>query len=183
MSDSAGNEVDHACGYMQYSMRSAGPNDPTCMIYKLHANSRDHGKCDCDGERWDPPVIDPNPVCDLCENQELNYVPRLLEDELVETDIAGRMPCGGLYHALSEGILGQTECRDVQNVAGSFCCTSPIIAPASPSDPSLKDLFEECENDNECRSGLCKKRTLEGPSICSSQARSTRRSIGREGRV
>ena len=165
-------------------------------------------ECECSGPPAPPDnnVFDINPACDLCGNidgnaRELNYVPGFLTDELVETGVAGRMPCGGLYHALSEGVLSSNLCPTVQRNAGAFCCSIPNLDDPPPANggnngggnggggnngggnDSCIDLAGECDNGGECCLGfICRARGIGVPKVCSAVPRTGRLSVGRRGR-
>jgi hypothetical protein len=126
-----GVSVDWTCGWLEESVADVNPAGAQgeaflCALAQLWAEL----ECSCNGPPIAPlsdNVIDPNPACDLCAGSPLDYVPALLLEELVETGVAGRMPCGGLYNAMAEGVLSSSLCPTVRGNAGSFCCSVPAV--------------------------------------------------------
>jgi hypothetical protein len=132
MVDAANNvSVDWTCGWLEESVADVNPAGAQgeafmCGLAQLWAEL----ECSCNGPPITPlsaNVIDLNPACDLCAGSPLDYVPALLSQELVETGVAGRMPCGGLYSALSLGVVSASLCPKVRGYAGSFCCSVPAV--------------------------------------------------------
>ena len=85
--------------------------------------------------------FEPNTRCDLCgiidgKQPELHYVPREQINTLVDTVIAGMMPCGGLEHAGIEHTFTKDVCESMMRNAGSICCSLPSTpeTPAKTSD-------------------------------------------------
>lgn len=197
-----GKKIDWTCGWLEESVADVNPQGAPgeaflCGLAQLWAEK----ECECTGPPIPPLsdyVIDPNPSCDLCAgNHEFDYVPGVLADELVDTGIAGRMPCGGLYGALSNGVLPGSLCPTVQNNAGAFCCnlpsiqqydlelpspnTSPVPAPVMPPTSSCKEIFEGCGNAQCCGSMQCKVRAIGQDPICSSTSTRKRQSLAGTG--
>ena len=163
-------------------------------------------ECQCSGEPLpEPPAYEANPSCDLCgevdgQRPPLNYVPFAKDKKLVETGIAGPMPCGGLYYALSDGkVLSANLCPIVQRNVGSKCCSVDGLEAFDfddlPGAASVEESEEECiapglncESDPSgcCIGFVCKKRTLgDSTRTCSSPSGGTGRdkySTGRNGR-
>ena len=89
------------------AMMDVAPTDFICVLSQTWAER----ECECSGPPIPPlggEVVDPNPSCSLCPDN--GVVPLVLREELVQTGIAGRMPCGGLSDALAEGILPASYC-------------------------------------------------------------------------
>jgi hypothetical protein len=107
MRDRLGNTAGWSCGGLQEAMMDVAPTDFICVLSQTWAEK----ECECSGPPIPPlggEVVDPNPSCNLCIDDRV--VPAVNKDELVETGVAGRMPCGGLYNALAEGILPASYC-------------------------------------------------------------------------
>mmetsp|Transcript_87292 Transcript_87292/g.130990 ORF Transcript_87292/g.130990 Transcript_87292/m.130990 type:complete len:259 (-) Transcript_87292:140-916(-) len=185
-----------SCGYLEEAFASVNTQGAPgeafyCALGQLWSDL----ECECSGEPAPPNdnVVDPNPRCDLCgavdgAQRALSFVPELLKDELVDTGVAGRMPCGGLYYALSEGILTSNLCPTVKRNAGEFCCNPPSLgaqtAQTDPPEPENQclELAEDCENGGQCCPGMqCRVRGIGIPKICSRIPRSTRASVARNG--
>jgi hypothetical protein len=47
--------------------------------------------------------------------------------ELVDTGVAGRFPCGFLYKASAEGFMPASLCGGIQDNVAEFCCTLPVF--------------------------------------------------------
>ena len=186
MTDSSTHEsVTIHCGYMQYSMRSHAPTDDRCLNYQTWASSEQHGQCDCSLGKWESRVVDPNLPCDLCAFRELSYVPDTKADELVQTGVAGRMPCGGLYDALANRVLSNEHCPVVQQNAGQFCCSLPSesesVGQPEPQEEleQCKTIHESCDQENPCCTGYeCKQRPGIPNMVCSSTPTNGREKIG-----
>ena len=136
MADPVNNRnIDWTCGWLEESVADVNPQGASgeaflCGLAQLWAEK----ECTCNGPPIPPlsdNVIDPNPACNLCQGQALNYVPSFRADDLVETGVAGRMPCSGLYSALSNGVLPASLCPTVRQNAGDFCCSEPVLDPAA----------------------------------------------------
>ena len=107
MRDRRGNTASWTCGGLEEAMMDVAPTDFICVLSQTWAER----ECECSGPPIAPlggQVVDPNPSCNLCRDDRV--VPAVNQDELVETGVAGRMPCGGLYNALAEGILPVSYC-------------------------------------------------------------------------
>lgn len=204
MTDSVtGEQYEWNCGLLETALAdvnvgsTGAPGEARyCGVAQIWAER----ECSCSGEPApEPEVYDPNPACDLCGMVDGDHVPSLLEDELVETGIAGRMPCGGLYHALAQGVLSEQLCPIVQSNAGATCCTVPTLVPDSDPDapdgsdsdstdaepePVCLGLGQECEDSGrDCCSGFeCRTRQLGMPKLCSAVRTTGRQRIGRNGR-
>ena len=131
MSDNQGNTANWTCGYLEQSVALL---DPTCGGLEAFqcaiSQTWAERMCTCSGPSIPPlqdHVVNPTPSCNLCVTAGLT-VPAVMENELVQTGVAGRMPCGGLYDALAQGILAANMCSVVQKNAAAFCCNVPILA-------------------------------------------------------
>ena len=135
MSDNQGNTATWTCGYLAQSVALL---DPTCGGLEAFqcaiSQTLAEKMCTCSGP-YIPPLSDhvtnPTPSCNLCINSRT--VPYAMENQLVNTGVAGRMPCGGLYDALAQGILPASMCSIVQQNAANFCCNLPVIPNPSSS--------------------------------------------------
>ena len=105
---------------------------------------------------------------------QLSQPPVEYENELVETQIAGKMPCGGLYYALQQGVLPSNLCSTIQQAAGPSCCSLPALGgfdippgggggggggggdSAGESDTCLLP-GQECEANDDCCLGDCEQ--------------------------
>jgi predicted small secreted protein len=209
MTDSStGQSFDWNCGYLEMSVADVDPINGAqgesfmCALAQLWVEL----ECPCDGPAPPPrdDVKDANPACDLCggidgKTRDLDFIPEVLKEELVDTGVAGRMACGGLYHALSEGVLTANLCPTVKRNAGEFCCSFPVLddgvlasIPAAEPGPApgpaptpasvCKRVFEDCSAINPCCRGYdCKIRVLGDPPICSTRATRPRESMARQG--
>ena len=138
MSDNQGNTATWTCGYLAQSVALL---DPTCGGLEAFqcaiSQTWAEKMCTCSGP-YIPPLSDhvtnPTPSCNLCINSRT--VPYAMENQLVNTGVAGRMPCGGLYDALAQGILPASMCSIVQQNAANFCCNLPVIPNPSASPAS-----------------------------------------------
>jgi hypothetical protein len=192
----AGTSFTWSCGYLEEALANVdaingAPGEAFyCALAQLWADR----ECACSGDPAPPNdnVVDPNPACDLCGSidgveRQLSFVPELLKNELVDTGIAGRMPCGGLYYALSEGILPSNLCPDVKRNAGHYCCSVPSLGAVAvqpvPEEVRCMDFAEECDDSGDCCGSLiCRARGIGVPKICSAKPRNSRSSVaGRRG--
>lgn len=221
MTDSiTGESYGWSCGYLELALgdvntgsTGAAGEARYCALAQIWAGR----ECECSGPALPPDdnVYDPNPACDLCgridgKNRDFNYVAGALTDELVETGVAGMMPCGGLYHALSEGVLASNLCPTVQRNAGAICCNVPALETGGNggnngggngnngngnngngnngngngnNDDQCIDLGGNCDNGDECCLGfICRSRGIGMPKMCSAVPRTGRLSVGRTGR-
>jgi hypothetical protein len=151
-------------------------------------------ECDCAGPPIIPfqdQVIDPNPKCNMCRDDRT--VPFIQREELVQTGIAGRMACGGLYDALAKGVLPANLCPEMQANTADFCCEVPLIA-APPTEAPVDGggggggetcigLYDNCESAACCSEFDCKLRNIDSPPICSARPRAVKTSlaVGRGG--
>jgi hypothetical protein len=142
-------------------------------------------------------VIDPNPACNMCI--DTRTVPFIQLEELVQTGIAGRMACGGLYEALAKGVLPANLCPTMQQNTADFCCEVPVIeapvgtpAPVSnpvtnpPTNPPVetcRPIYATCGSMACCSGFDCKLREIGKEPICSARPRAVKTSlaVGRGG--
>ena len=201
----SGEQYEWTCGWLEEVLADVNVGSTAaagearyCGVAQIWAER----ECSCSGDPLpDDDVYDPNPACDLCGLVDGDHVPSLLENELVETGVAGRMPCGGLYYALAEGVLSEQLCPIVQSNAGAACCTVPSLDPGSDAsdgsdsdadgdstdnepEPMCLGLGQECEDSGpECCAGFeCRTRQLGMPKICSAARATGRQRISRNGR-
>ena len=193
-----GEQYEWSCGLLATALAdvnagsTGAPGEARyCALAQIWADR----ECNCSGEPVpDDIAFDPNPACDLCGDvngvqRELDYVPSVLADELVDTGVAGRMPCGGLYYALSQNVLAEELCPIVQESAGGFCCTLPSLEELDEDTgndnegtdsplPTCLTVHQECESsENQCCTGLeCRTRVIGIPKVCSA----ARTSAGRD---
>lgn len=77
---------------------------------------------------------DPHDACNMCAHYpSYNHrngggVPESKLNALVNTGIFGTQSCGGLHHAMMEGILSANYCLRIQRVAGPVCCQVAVVA-------------------------------------------------------
>jgi hypothetical protein len=134
--------------------------------------------CDCSGPSLPPPTdkyIDPNPVCNLCEGRDFNFVPEPNVNKLSNTGCCGSMNCQILYKGAAEGVLSPNLCSTIQTNSGDDCCNlediiiPPTAPPAQPRDTCLQYQFSCSKTSNlPCCAGLeCRDRSMFGNPICS----------------
>jgi hypothetical protein len=184
--------ADWTCGYLEESVAELNPNIAQENFICALAQNWAERECECNGPPIAPfsdDVWEPNPACNLCENiDSSNSVPSFRKDELVNTGIAGRMPCGGLYENLAKGILPNSLCAIIQESAAEFCCNLPIFdqppvasPAASPVDPPRQvcgDLHKSCSIATPCCANfVCKTRFIGAHPICSAEQRSSRQRL------
>lgn len=130
-------------------------------------------------------MINPNPKCNMCVDDRT--VPFIQREELVQTGIAGRMACGGLYDALAKGVLPANLCPTVQRNTADFCCEVPVIQAPDTEDPvtteppvaTCRGIYETCGpgSDSCCSNFDCKVRILGAQPICSARPRGAKTSL------
>jgi hypothetical protein len=116
-------------------------------------------------------------------------VPFIQREELVQTGVAGRMACGGLYDALAKGVLPANLCETFQTNTAEFCCEVPLIElPAGAENgggggDTCKGIYESCGDAACCSSFDCKLRVIGANPICSARPRAVKTSlaVGRGG--
>ncbi|MFK7823851.1 MAG: hypothetical protein AB8G05_06835 [Oligoflexales bacterium] len=180
MTNSAGEETTWTCGFLQESMADVkatggAPGEARwCALGQLWADK----ECSCSGDPVPTqPPKDPNPSCDLCkslsgqEAYDFNYVPVELEEELVETEFFGRIPCGGLYLALAEGVISNDICPILREKVGKLCCNAPFLDKGDNEEYSCGKLHANCSSQACCSAFTCKSRFLGRDPICSSKSK------------
>ena len=196
LTDIYGKQFSMTCGELE----DTGKNELTvsnsvCGIFLAHAEKN----CDCGGPPIAPVgVLNENPACDICKDGR--KVPFIKEEELVNTGVAGEMPCGFLYETAANGFMPGHLCPVIQQNVADFCCTIPAINPvdlepeppmASPTTeaptfaphPSCRGIHEECGNDSPCCSAYaCKVRKLGSPATCSVRSVRQRQSVANPNR-
>lgn len=200
MKDSnTGVAYDWTCGWLEESIADVletggAPGESFfCGLARLWAEK----ECECSGDPLPPDednVYDPNPECDLCKTlsgrdpYDFNFVPAELAETLVNTGVAGRMPCGGLYDALSEGVLTANLCPTVQEHAGETCCSAPALDEdqivefkGNDPTPTCEALFGNCASRPCCDSLDCKVRVIGQDPICSTNPSKQRPTFARDG--
>lgn len=187
------------CGYLQETVQDVNPYTGApgearmCGIAQTFAENN----CDCSGPEipsMNDNVQQMNPACDLCEGQQMNYVPTVNAVITANTGVAGNMNCLGLYDAMAQGVLTGNLCPIVKANAGPTCCslesiqisnnnTPDIPAPPTlPPPPSCTSAARTCVSNNDCCPGLtCKIKVFNGPKYCSSSNSRPRQSIAGRG--
>lgn len=190
------------CGYLQDTVQDVNPYNGAegearwCALAQTFAEEN----CSCSGP--DIPSLndqykDLNPACDLCQGQQLNYVPQVNSGITANTGVAGNMNCLGLYNAMSQGVLTSNLCPIVVANAGPVCCSLesinfenpggggsfPVPAPTPVrTEPPCTTAAQVCNNNSDCCPGLvCKIKIFNGPKYCASAATRPRQSIAGAG--
>jgi len=188
------------CGYLQDTVQDVNPYNGAdgearwCALAQTFAENH----CDCVGPQipsLNQQYKDQNKGCDLCQGQQLNYVPSVNSGITANTGVAGNMNCEGLYNAMSQGVLTSNLCPIVVQNAGPTCCSlqsieignnnkpqnKPVQAP-KPQQPVCTRAAHVCKTNNDCCPGLqCKVRIWNGPKYCSSRSNRPRQSIAGRG--
>jgi len=195
-----------SCGYLQDTVQDVNPYSGApgearwCGLAQTFAEQ----SCTCSGPSipdMNANVKDLNPACDLCQGQDLNYVPQVNAGITANTGVAGNMNCKGLYTAMSEGVLTSNLCPTVIANAGATCCsvdineisavggggisTSNINGSGGSSSnnniqqqPTCAKGAGACVNNSDCCSGLkCTVKVFNMPKSCSSIRTRMRMSI------
>jgi len=181
------------CQYLQDTVQDVNPYNGApgearwCALAQTFAE--DH--CTCDGPSipsMNDSYRDQNPACDLCQGQELNYVPSVNAGLTANTGVAGNMNCLGLYNAMSQGVLTSNLCPTVIANAGPVCCAlesidignpgtanSPVAAPTERPCASGAHV---CETNSDCCTGfVCERKLISGPKFCATANTRPRQSI------
>ncbi len=190
-----------SCGYLQETVQDINPYNGApgearmCAIAQTFANDF----CQCSGPDIgdiNDNVQQLNPACDLCEGQQMKYVPSVNSALDADTGIAGHMNCLGLYNAMAQGVLTSNLCPIVKVNAGPTCCslesiqigapdTAPLILPPPVTAPTSKpctSAAQVCETNADCCPGLqCKVKVFSGPKYCSASVSRARQSIAGAG--
>lgn len=122
LTDIYGNTFTWTCGKLEEKGMEIRVSNTVCGIYVAHAEA----ECDCGG----PPipagyVKNENPLCDICIDGRA--VPSVKKDDLVDTGVAGEMPCGFLYESSATGFMPQDICPIIQQNVAEYCCTIPAV--------------------------------------------------------
>jgi hypothetical protein len=194
---SSGATASWTCGWLEESVADVletggAPGEAfLCGLARLWAEK----ECTCSGDPLPPDendVKDPNPTCNLCDGEyDFDFVPAALAETLVQTNVAGRMPCGGLYNAAAEGVLSANLCSTVQASAGKKCCSAPLLDEAELADfntgnggggePQCGQVYDNCASTSCCSAYDCKMRRIGEDPICSSRPPAQRSSIAGAG--
>jgi len=184
------------CGYLQETVQDVNPYNGApgegrmCGIAQTFAEKN----CDCNGPEipsMDSDVQQLNPACDLCQGQQLNYVPTVNSGITANTGVAGNMNCMGLYNAMAQGVLTSNLCPIVKQNAGPVCCAiesiqigfgdrpAQIPAPVqAPTRAPCTTAAQVCQTNADCCPGLqCKVKVFNGPKYCSAANTRPRQSI------
>ena len=178
-------------------------SNSVCGIFLNHADKN----CECGGPPIAPVgVLNENPACDICIDGR--SVPELKVEELVNTGIAGEMPCGFLYETAANGFMPAHICPIIQKNVADFCCTIPAFDPdnlvgddegeggggdniGNPDPPQQTEPPSPCANLHAtcgigtpcCAAYTCKLRVIGEQPSCSVQSERKRESIaGSDGR-
>ena len=202
------------CQYLQDTVQDVNPYNGApgearwCSLAQTFAEEN----CSCSGP--DIPSINnnvqnPNPACDLCQGQQLSYVPSVNSGLTANTGVAGNMNCLGLYDAMAQGVLTPNLCPTVIANAGPVCCALESIGnlpqqnftppqqnnnPSNnnsnnnftpippPQEPQCTTAAQVCLGNDDCCPGLqCKVKVWNGPKYCSSSRTRPRTSIAGSG--
>lgn len=188
------------CGYLQETVQDVNPYNGApgearmCAIAQHFAEKN----CECIGPdigSIGDNVQQLNPACDLCQGQQLNYVPSVNSGITADTGIAGNMNCLGLYNAMAQGVLTSNLCPIVQQNAGPTCCAieaiqigapeAPLVVPPpvlAPTPKPCTSAAQVCQTNADCCPGLqCKIKVFNGPKYCSASNSRPRQSIAGAG--
>lgn len=186
------------CQYLQDTVQDVNPYNGAagearwCTLAQTFAEEH----CTCNGPQipsMNDQVQNLNPACDLCQGQQLNYVPSVNSGITANTGVAGNMNCQGLYNAMSQGVLTSNLCPIVIANAGPVCCALESIQvgnvgasgntggnrPVSnPTQRPCTRAAHVCNTNNDCCDGLeCRIRVWNGPKYCTSSNNRPRQSI------
>lgn len=189
------------CRYLQDTVQDVNPYNGAegearwCALAQTFAEQH----CTCSGPQipsMNDYVQDLNPACDLCQGQQLNYVPSVNSGLTANTGVAGNMNCLGLYNAMSQGVLTSNLCPIVIANAGPVCCalesidigngfggvSSNNVGNPAPTEKPCASAAEICEKNGDCCAGLeCKSKVWSGPKYCASSNSRPRQSIAGAG--
>mmetsp|Transcript_24302 Transcript_24302/g.67290 ORF Transcript_24302/g.67290 Transcript_24302/m.67290 type:complete len:274 (-) Transcript_24302:212-1033(-) len=191
------------CGYLQDTVQDVNPYSASegeqrwCSLAQTLAN--DH--CTCTGPdigNMNDNIKQLNPACDLCQGQQLSYVPQVNSGITANTGVAGNMNCEGLYNAMAQGVLTSNLCPTVISNAGPTCCSFGTIDLKEiggggggntgvtnnnvPEEPKCVKAAQVCNTNNDCCPGLiCRIKVWNGPKYCSSGNSRMRQSIAGSG--
>jgi hypothetical protein len=181
LTDIFGKTFSWTCGELEENALTVKVSNTVCGIFMAHARD----ECECGGPPIAPEgVLNENPACDICIDGRA--VPELKKLELVNTGIAGQMPCGFLYTTAADGGMPARICPIIQENVNEFCCTDVSVAPFDPDDsnfggdddpvPTCGDLHTDCEDDC-CSPYECKTRVIGQPRTCSVSSSKIRTSV------
>lgn len=196
MKNGQGQTADWTCGFLEESVEDVNPANEGEGFFCALAQTWAERECSCGGPPITPfqdQVIDPNPKCNMCVDDRT--VPFIQREELVQTGIAGRMACGGLYDALARGVLPAYLCPDIQRNTADFCCEVPVlVAPdgeggnepaggggGGTPTPTCGGMYDTCGSAECCSEFDCKLRVLGEDPVCSAKPRAVKTSLS-EGR-
>jgi hypothetical protein len=196
LTDIYGKTFSWTCGQLEENGKTLVlVSNTVCGIFIAHAEKN----CDCIGPPIEPVgVVNENPACDICIDGR--SVPDLKAEELVNTGVAGQMPCGFLYETAANGGMPAQLCPVIQENVNDFCCTIPAFDPDDPTagdvggdgdgtgtstggEDLCEDVHSECGNGKPCcGSYVCKIRQIGSPATCSVQSVRQRESVAASGR-
>jgi len=191
------------CQYLQDTVQDVNPYNGAagearwCTLAQTFAEQH----CTCNGPQipsMNDQVQNLNPACDLCQGQQLNYVPSVNSGITANTGVAGNMNCQGLYNAMSQGVLTSNLCPIVKANAGPVCCALESIqigigGPSSSSNSGNTPASVQtespctraahvCDTNRDCCDGLeCRIRVWNGPKYCTRSNNRPRQSIAGNG--
>jgi len=116
------------CSYLQETvadvMYKGGPSDETRWCVNNQWLACEAGCCGPPGQSncFGGNVKDPNPSCDICKDQQFDFVPGVNAEKTTRTSRFGTHNCKGLYFAASEGMFSANMCPLLQDEAGKNCC-------------------------------------------------------------
>jgi len=190
------------CQYLQDTVQDVNPYTGAegearwCALAQTFASEN----CSCSGPQipsMNDQVQNLNPACDLCQGQQLNYVPTVNSGITANTGVAGNMNCQGLYNAMSQGVLTSNLCPIVIANAGPVCCALESISISniggsgnsggnvpvqSPTQRPCASAAQICYTNGDCCAGLeCRVKVWNGPKYCASSNTRPRQSIAGQG--
>lgn len=190
------------CQYLQDTVQDVNPYNGAagearwCTLAQTFAEEN----CSCNGPQipsMNDQVQDLNPACDLCQGQQLNYVPSVNSGITADTGVAGNMNCQGLYNAMSQGVLTSNLCPIVIANAGPVCCGLESIQVGNgggggssnnggnrpaPTQRPCASATRGCNTNSDCCPGLeCRVKVYNGPKYCASSNTRPRQSIAGSG--
>lgn len=189
------------CQYLQDTVQDVNPYTGApgearwCGLAQTFAEEH----CTCSGPNipsLSEQVQNLNPSCDLCQGQQLNYVPSVNSGITANTGVAGNMNCQGLYNAMSQGVLTSNLCPTVKANAGPVCCSLEAIqignigggsntggnSVGTPTERPCTTAAQICSTNEDCCPGLeCRVKVWNGDKYCSSSNSRPRQSIAGRG--
>jgi len=197
------NGENWTCQYLQDTVQDVNPYSGAagearwCALAQTFAEDN----CQCSGPdipSLNEQFVNPNAACDLCQGQQLNYVPSVNSGITANTGVAGNMNCLGLYNAMTQGVLTSNLCPTVIANAGPTCCALESIEVGNvgggssnsggntqvtiSNEPQCTSAAETCYTNSDCCPGLeCRIKVWNGPKYCSSANNRPRQSIAGNG--